>query len=215
MQPWSYSHLDKFETCAKQFYHVRVARDVVEPPTVHTSWGHEVHSALEERIINGTHLPESMERWEHLAAQVEDLPGTKQAEIKMAIAADFQPTDWDNAWSRGVIDLLVLTPTKAAVIDWKTGKFKPSEQIELYVAYTFAHYPQLEEISGVFVWLKDRKLSISNYKRKTVPDIWQSILPRVARLEAAYENDNWPAKPSGLCNGWCPVKSCQYWKERR
>lgn len=216
-RPWSYSHLDKFETCPKQFYHVKVAQDIVEPATIHTAWGHAVHDALEQRIINGVPLPESMQQWEKLAAQFEQLPGDKHAEVEMALDKNFLPTGWDEeaTWSRGKIDMLILTEKKAAVIDWKTGNFKPTEQIPLYVAYTFAHYPALEEIVGLFVWLKSRKVNPIMYKRSDVPAIWQGLLPRVMRLEAAYENDRWPPKPSGLCNGWCPVKGCQYWREKR
>jgi len=213
--PWSYSHLDKFETCARQFYHVKVLQDVVEPPTVHTSWGKDVHTALEERVMNGTHLPEGMEQWDLLAGKIEDLPGAKHAEIQLAINSAFQPAPWGTAWSRGIVYLLILAPPKAVVLDWKTGKFKPSEQIELYVAYVFAHYPEVEEVSGLFVWLKSRKISRQTYQRADIPTIWRKLLPRIARLEAAYEQDTWLPTPSGLCNGWCPVQSCQYWKGKR
>jgi len=215
MQPWSYSHLDKFETCPKQFYHVKVAKDIVEPPTMHTDWGHTVHSAVEARVRDGTPLPDGMTQWESIVGQIAALPGEMHAEVKLAVDSAFQPADWDTAWSRGIIDLMILTETQAAVIDWKTGKYKPSEQIALYVAYVFAHFPQVMEVSGMYVWLKERKLSISKYKRSDVAAIWQDMLPRIARLEGAYEQDKWPPKPSGLCNGWCPVRSCQYWREKR
>ena len=40
--------------------------------------------------------------------------------------------------------------------------------------------------------------------------IWQGFVPRVAKLESAYERDKWPAKTSGLCKAWCPVLSCEF-----
>ena len=124
---WTYSQLEKFETCPKQFYHVRVSRDVVEPPTEHTVWGERVHTALEYRVRDNATLPEGMTQWEPIAAKIAALPGEKYPEVKMAVDKNFQPADWSGAWSRGIADLLVIHNGKAGVFDYKTGKRKPSE----------------------------------------------------------------------------------------
>lgn len=210
MQAWTYSQLEKFETCPKQFYHVRVKRDVVEPPTEHTIWGERVHSALEHRVIEGTPLPEGMEQWEGIAQKMCLLPGEKFAERKLAIDRNFQPSDWRAAWSRGIADLIVVNKDTAAVFDYKTGKRKPTEQLSLYAGYTFAHYPKVKTVFTGFVWLKDRKIDKQSFSRNDESTIWREFLPRIAKLESAYERDAWPARPSGLCKGWCPVKSCEF-----
>ena len=46
----------------------------------------------------------------------------------------------------------------AIVMDYKTGKRKPTEQLDLYAAYVFHHYPDVQEVTTVFVWLKEKKL---------------------------------------------------------
>ena len=43
----------------------------------------------------------------------------------------------------------------------------------------------------------------------------QGFIPRIRRMERAYEQDTWPAKPSGLCAGWCPVKTCPHYKDKK
>ena len=86
---WTYSQLEKFETCPKQFYHVRVLRDVKEPPTEHTVWGERVHTALEERVRDGKSLPEGMEHWEGIASKIAALPGEKHCEVQMAVDKAF------------------------------------------------------------------------------------------------------------------------------
>lgn len=72
---WTYSQLEKFETCPKQFYHVRVSKDVTEPPTDATKWGERVHTAFEHRILNGTALPEGMGQWEGIATKIASMKG--------------------------------------------------------------------------------------------------------------------------------------------
>lgn len=212
---WTYSQLEKFETCPKQFYHVRVKKDVTEPPTEATMWGERVHTAFENRILNGAALPDGMGQWEGLATKIESMKGEIKCEQKMAINNAFQPADWDKAWSRGIADVTVVYKDSAVILDYKTGKRKPTEQLMLYAGYAFAHYPQVNMVSTGFVWLKDQKIDKTSFHRSDVSTIWLEFLPRVRKLETAYEKDKWPERPSGLCNGWCPVKSCSFYKAKK
>lgn len=210
MPAWTYSQLEAFETCPRKFYHLKVLRDIVEPPSPHAEWGTKVHSAFEYRIKDGTPLPEGMTQWSPIADKIARLSGEKHCEMKMALDKNFQPTDWKKAWSRGIADLTVVNGTKAATLDYKTGKRKPTEQLQLYAAYTFAYYPQVEQVTTMFVWLKERKVDKEVIVRDQLPDIWNSMLPRVRKLEAAHESNRWPERPSGLCKAWCPVTSCKF-----
>ena len=211
---WTYSQLEKFETCPKQYYHVRVKRDVVEPPTEHTKWGEEVHTALEHRVMHGTPLPEGMQQWEGIAAKLCALPGTKLCEYKMAVDSNFKQTGWKTAWTRGIADLVVINGKKAAVFDHKTGKRKLTEQLSLYAAYVFIHFPEVKEVTTGFIWLKEKKIDKETFHRDQLHEIWQGFLPRVIKLESAYDRDSWPARPSGLCKGWCHVRECAHWKSK-
>lgn len=213
-QPWTFSQLEKFETCPKQFYHVRVKKDVVEPPTDATKWGEQVHKALEHRVLDGTPLPEGMTQWEGLANKIANLPGTKLCEQQMALDENFQPTDWKNSWTRGIADVVVLHGDSAVVLDHKTGKRKLTNQLALYAGYTFAHYSKVNTVTTGFVWLKDKKIDKEQYTKDDVARIWKTFLPKVRKLESAYERDAWPCRPSGLCKGWCPVKQCEFYKDK-
>lgn len=207
---WTYSQLETFETCPKKFYHIRVLKDVKDPPNEYSAWGERVHTAMENRIKDGTALPEGMEQWEAIANKLAALPGIKLTEQKLALSKSFQPTEWGNAWSRGIADLLIVNGKKAAVMDHKTGKRKPSEQLILYALYAFAHYPEVEEVETCFIWLKEKKIDRQKFHRDEIPEMWQEFLPRVAKLESAYTRESWPARPSGLCKGWCPVTKCEF-----
>lgn len=210
MKSWTYSSLDKFLTCPKQYYHLRVAKDYVDPPSEHTIWGEKVHAALEDYVKDGKDLPDEMSKWQGIVDKLCKLPGEKFTEQKMSIDRNFQPCDWDKAWTRGIIDLLVVNKKTALVADYKTGKRKPSDQLWLYALYVFAHYPSVESVHTVFVWLGTRKIDKETVHRRDIAQAWQRFLPAVNRLEISYEKDSWPAKPSGLCRQWCPVLSCTH-----
>jgi hypothetical protein len=215
LKAWTYSQLDSFESCPKKFYHLKVARDFVDPPTIHTDWGIKVHSAMEEYIKAGTPLPEGMEHWSSIIEKIAKLPGEKLTEHKMALDKAFQPADWGNAWTRGIIDLVIIHGEKAVVLDYKTGKRKPSEQLDLYANYMFAHFPQVKSVVTTYVWLKEKRLDRKKVDRSQSAELWQAMLPRIAKLESAHRRDSWPERPSGLCNGWCPVTSCKFNKTKK
>ncbi|TDN70476.1 PD-(D/E)XK nuclease family protein [Paraburkholderia sp. BL10I2N1] len=213
-KPWTYSALEAFETCPRQFHEVKVLRRFRDRPNPAGDWGDRVHKALEDFMETGAALPEGMQQWQVLATTLKNLPGRKLTEVKLAVDKCFSPTPWGDAWSRGKVDLVVLNGREAAGFDYKTGKPKPSEQLMLYAGYMFATWPELEKAQTGFVWLKNRRIEPATYYRKDVPRIWQEFAPRVHRMELAQEKDAWPPRPSGLCNGWCPVTDCEHYKSK-
>lgn len=217
VKPWTYSHLDGFESCPKRFYHTRVAYDVKEPESEHIKWGNSVHKAFEEHVALGKPFPDEMSAFTKIGSQLRAMPGVKHCETKMAIDKAFKPVDWfsKSAWCRGIADLLVETPKKVLLIDYKTGKRKPSEQMALYALFAFAHYPTIKEVESGFIWLKEKKIDKETFKRDDVPELWKPFLTRASKLETAYKEDLWPARPSGLCRGWCPCTSCQFYEVRK
>lgn len=207
---WTYSQLESFETCPKKHYHLKIIRDIVEPPGDAATWGTTVHTALEDRVKLGTELPTGMTQWNPIVSKILAMPGEKHTELQFAITDAFQPAEWTAAWSRGIADLVVLNGKTGAVLDWKTGRRKPTEQLELYAGYMFIHYPQLETVHTGFVWLKEKKLDTAVIKKSEAPAIWQRLVGRYRRIEIAHEKNAWPAKPSGLCKKYCPVTSCEF-----
>jgi len=210
MPSWTYSRLDAFTTCPRQFYHKSVIKDVADPPTVHTKWGHDVHEALEHAVRDGKDLPQGMTQWAPIVAKFRAAPGDKLLEYKFAVGRDMQPAAWDDAWSRGIADGVIINGTKALTFDWKTGKRKPTDQLSLYAAYIFAHYEEVQTVATSFVWLKENKLDNAKFERRDLGAIWDNLMPRIVRLERAYEKDEWQPKPSGLCKSWCPVLTCEF-----
>lgn len=215
--PWSYSGLTSFETCPKRYFHIKVAKDVVDTPGEAATWGTTVHQHLEDRLRDGTPLPPSIAEYEKLVAPIEAKPGRKLIEYEMAVDASLNPTEWTSptAWCRGIVDVGVLSEDggKAVLLDWKTGKRKPdSDQLKLFAALVFAHIDTLSVVQTGFVWVKSGEFDKAVFKRADQSAIWNEFIPRVRRLELAYIKDNFPPRPSGLCRKHCPVpqSKCEF-----
>jgi hypothetical protein len=206
--PWSYSSLTAFETCPRRFYLTRVSKEVVEGDTEATLWGKTVHTALEHRIRDGKPMSDLLRKYEPIAARIAAMSGEVTTETPICLTESFKQTGWTSkdAWVRGIVDLTVKKDDKVLMLDWKTGKRKhDSDQLKLFAGMAFAVDPEVKEVTTGFVWLKENKTDKEKYYRDDVPTIWQHFIPRVRRLDAAHSNNNWPAKPSGLCRSWCPV----------
>ncbi len=213
---WSYSALDAWETCPKRYFHTRIKRDWPDEKNEAALWGDTVHKALEARMKHGTPLPSWGTNFEPLVAKVMAAQGkgwTVQVEHKVAINASFQPTEFfaKDTWCRAVADVNVMAPKAMMTLDWKTGKFKQTtDQLRLSAAMQFAHYPHIDSVTIQYAWLKENKTTTEKFHREQAVEIWRDFLPRVERMRAGFEKDDWTPKPSGLCRQYCPVLSCEF-----
>lgn len=214
---WSYSALTQYENCPRQYHKKYVSKEVVDLGSEASRWGNRVHEALEFRIRDGVELPEGMEQHEALAATIAASSGEVYTEYKFAIDRAFQPVEFDapDRWCRGIADILVINGDKAVSLDFKTGKIRTeSKQLALMAAMTFAHFPDVTICDTAFVWLQFNKTTKERFERATVATVWNEFLPRVRRLEIAFEQDRWLPNPSPLCS-WCPCthKQCEFSKK--
>ena len=210
---WSFSALNNFQTCPRQFYETRVAKNFKDEMGEAALWGDRVHKALDRRITHGTPLPEGMTQYEKYAKKVLDSPGELHAERKLCLTPNLEPTKFfaKDAWVRGIIDVSVVNGARAWAGDWKTGKRKlDSDQLKLFAGMMFATHSSLEVVKTTFIWLKEGKADSDTFTRDQVPEIWQHFQPKVRKLELAHERGHWPPNPSGLCRKHCPVLSCEF-----
>lgn len=217
--PFSYSSFDAYRTCPRMFYEQRISKKYPFVDTPATIWGKEVHSALENRANYGTDLPENMARFQPVADRIIYAPGDTYAEVKLAVDINLNAVDfWDkDAYARGVGDIVKINNNKALVGDWKTGKRKPASlQLDLMAVLTFSWFPEVEEITSCFVWFKEpSKPTSKKFKRGDEEKIMEQFESTVQDMQYSMEHNVWPEKPSGLCNGWCPVKECKHWRPKR
>ena len=97
-----------------------------------------------------------------------------------------------------------------------TGKRKVgSKQLKLFALMVFLHHPEVMSVKTGFVWLKEGVSDYETYTRDQEADLWQEFVGDLARYNAAFKQDMWIPRKSGLCRGWCPVTSCEFWEPKK
>lgn len=214
---FSYSRLNSFETCPRKFHAVSISKEAKEPESLAMSYGKDVHKYLELRVSKGMALPTHLGHLEGVAALLALAPGTKLTEHQMAVNASLEPTGWfaKDVYCRAIADLVIDNGEKAALFDYKTGK-KSNDflQLRLTASLYFQHAPRVEVIKCAFVWTKDKSVSTTEISREEIGEVWSELSPRIDRYQTAFQEQNFPPRPSWQCRG-CPVKSCQYWEPKK
>lgn len=226
--PWSPSGLNEIETCPKSFHEQRVLRSVQGSRTEHNDWGDKVHLAFEAFFDSkGTELPGYLSIHRDYLAKLYDKPGIFWTEQKVAFDKQAKPCSWEarkeDIWGRFKIDFIKVDMEPdlgekpiATIKDWKTGKKKDDfTQLIIYALWAFAAHPGLELCDVAFYWTQTQTETRKVYGVAEVPALWAFLIPKLVNWRDRFRNELWTPKPSGLCNGWCPVTTCEHWKPKR
>ena len=213
---WSFSGLKQYLNCPRQYHEVKVLRNFEIKETEQIRYGKEVHTALEDYVRDGTPLAKNYQRFAKFVDPLLKMPGQKYPEFKMALNADREWCDFDSPdyWVRGVADLVIIDGDTAFIVDYKTGsaRYPDPKQLKLMALMAYTRFPEIRTIKGALFFVAHDSLVFDAYDRSDIPKLWALFNPLVIRLNAAYQNDLWPANPTPLC-GWCPVKACEFHKE--
>jgi len=214
---WSFSSLKDFINCPRQYYHTKVAKDFTKKATQQMLYGTEVHKACEDYVRDGTPLLKNYERFKPQLDALLEIRGTKYCEHEMALTQDQEPCafDSDTRWVRGVVDLLIVDGADAFIVDYKTGsnRYPDPKQLKLMALMTFAHFPEVQSIKAGLLFVMHNTFITEEYDRKDIKKLWGNFTEELDRLQVAYDNNMWFPKAGPLC-GWCPVSSCNFYRER-
>lgn len=219
--PWSFSSWSAYQTCPRQFYELRLAKNFTEPKSQQILWGEEVHTALELHVKEAQPIPEKMAHFSPTIEKILQAPGDNYPELELACDINLRPTGfWDaDTWVRGKGDLVKINGNKGITFDYKTGKKKPNSlQLDLMTVMAFAAFPDVEQMSTCFVWFQDpSRPTVKHYDRDHAPRLMDQFMPGVEDMEWSFANNVWPEKPSGLCRpnprtgfAGCPVTTCPH-----
>jgi len=225
---WSYSAMNTFETCPRQYQAKYVTKEVPYVQNAPAKWGDDVHKALENNIKSNTPLPGNMVMYQRFLDAIKvrssQIRGTLIAEQPVALTKDLKQVSWftkktaeNPVWFRLKVDVSIVAGDYAELFDWKTGKMKDDpDQLHLYAMVAFIIYPDVKEVKVGYVWLKEGKITAPvAYTRDQLPQMLDYWNAKYEILEEAWIRDDFPPRPSGLCHGWCEVKSCPHWKPKR
>jgi CRISPR/Cas system-associated exonuclease Cas4 (RecB family) len=210
---WSFSSLKDFIGCPRRYYEIKVCNNFQQKLTQAITYGKDVHSALEKYVKDGKELPTNYQRFRSTVDALIEIPGQKMVEYEMALRRDKTPCSFNDKdrWVRGIADLLIVHDDVAYVIDYKTGNanYPDLEQLKLMALMIFAIYPEVQEVKGALVFLLKNRLVTENYTRDQVDKMWELFESKVARLEQAFQTNEWTPNPTPLC-GYCPVTTCEF-----
>jgi len=213
---WSFSSLKDYVNCPRQYQEIKVLKRYFKYPTEQMRYGTEVHKACEDYVAEGKPLAENYKRFQPVLDSLVDIPGTKYPEHRMALNYDKEPCQFGKGyWVRGIVDLLIIDGDHAFIVDYKTGsnRFPEPKQLKLMALMTFAHFPEVTVIKAGLLFVMHESFMEEQYTRDQIDTLWKAFEGDLARLQLSYENDVWQANPTPLC-GWCPVRSCEFHKER-
>lgn len=215
---WSFSALEMFETCPRQYYEVKIRKSVKQEHFA-SSKGAMQHKEVENYLLRGVTptYPEVVDNM-RVIKYFSEMPGKVYTEHKMALTPDYKVCDfmdWNNTWLRAISDLTVVDGDRATIVDWKFGKPRDGDdQIKLTAATAFAHFPRVNTIQGVYVYMTAKLASPTYvYHRADAPEIWRGFAVRYSALEKQARLGNegdWSPRPSGLCRKHCSVISCEF-----
>jgi CRISPR/Cas system-associated exonuclease Cas4 (RecB family) len=214
---WSFSSLKEYVNCPRQYQELKVLKRYEKKATQQMLYGTEVHKVCEDYVAEGKPLAKNYLRFKPALDALIEIPGTKYPEYQMALTRDKEPCAFgdENRWVRGIVDLLIVDGDQAFIVDYKTGsnRYPDPKQLKLMALMTFAQFPQVNKIKAGLLFVMHESFMDEEYSRDQIPKLWNYFSSDLERLNISYENDIWNPNPTPLC-GWCPVKSCEFHKER-
>lgn len=204
--------LESFEQCPMKWAYQSYYKEVPYTQNEQAREGDKIHKALEFRLRDKTKLPRAYAGYERYAKTVEGVArgGDLLLEAQLGITRDYKPCGFFDAdvWGRAKLDVLITQDKKAALYDWKTGKFKSSdEQLKMSSLFVFSKYPRIETAKFKYIWLKDGRVSPGSgddviTKDEAIEHFERVFKPRIERAEGLIALEDFDYRPSPLC-GWC------------
>ena len=215
---FSYSRWATWSKCPQQFKYQHVDKIDTGPTPKALLEGRKVHDDI-AHYIEGKEkeIPDRLKKnFSILGAKLnwmygEMQKGIVQVEKQMAFDRDLKPVSWfgRDAWCRFIWDVLVVDAakvpqvTKAAALDWKTGKPYGSydDQMAIFALPAFWTYPNLETFTGHLLYLdsgEDAEFEIT--REQFYAHVERTWVGNIKMMEA---DKSWPATPSKHACRWC------------
>lgn len=222
MTAWSYSSLKTFQQCPKKYYHLKVAKDIKDDGSEATVYGQEIHKAAEDFIKDGTPIPEKFAFVRPVVEALNRIEGEKHTEIQLGVANNsgkLAPCGFfdKGVWYRGIADLLIINGEEGFLVDYKSSKnakYADLKQLDLLAAAVFLHYPQVTKLKSALLFVVSNEFVNKEHNSQHKLAYFEHVRYDLERLEKAMETGVWNAVSGPLC-GWCPVKTCHNFRERR
>lgn len=213
----SYSRLVDFESC-KLKAKLKIIDRIPEPErplppgkTEHANdRGTRIHNECESYVRGKGQLPVEASKYfteDFRALKRCFTEGAASLEGEWAFDTDWNPVDWKTGWLRVKLDAsVILTPTHAVVVDYKTGKrfgneIKHGQQLELYALSSLIRYPEVEHVTCELWYLDFDEIARLDVTRDSFKRLLKAYDRRFHRMTSAKE---FPPSPNLESCRYCP-----------
>ena len=218
-RPYSMSRLMEYERCPRRFF-FKYEQGLPEMVEQTGRFGAVVHKAISQAIKGEdwesvlVDLP--MEEIEEAKIKVRTalnwLPmlGTvRGTEVKFALTEENQLTDFeaDNAFVRGIIDLITETPHGLAIWDWKTGHSKPTKFQIFFYARAVELALRRPVVKAGYILLTSGELLEYDVDEEELEITSKKMWKLIRRLEKDKDFEPIPGQHCAFCSyvSLCPL----------
>jgi hypothetical protein len=216
---WSYSSISVFKQCPKKYFHLRIAKDVVDESSIAATYGKEFHTAAELYVKDNVKLPSKFNFALPKLKEIEKIKGIKLCEIKLGIKKEkgkYTPCNFldKNVWWRGIADLIVINKDKneAYLIDYKTSKnskYADLKQLDLLAGALFLHCPKLKTIKSGLLFVMSNEFIKKKHTIDKKYEYINTMQKELLKLDSAMKTNTWNPISNPLCR-FCPVMKCAH-----
>jgi PD-(D/E)XK nuclease superfamily len=200
----SFLQINDYLTCPKKFNHRWIAKDCPkEQKSFQQSHGINEHEVIKKRLKLREPLPPGYEHLDTVCKQIEESDGDKDVELGLGCDGHGNPCGFfdDRCRLRVRIDLCVIRPPLAVIVDWKTGKpWEDPLELRLQALLLKIHRPDITAVNGFYFWLKQNRPGVT-YQ---LTDLWPQVVGWTKSIRFRIDNNDWPPDDNPLCP-WCPV----------
>ena len=225
-QFWSFSRWDDFNKCPFFFALKHIAKvKIPEEENYHFEHGNMIHK-LSEGFVKGEirTVPRELSTFHEEFLAVRKLEAA--AEVDYTITKDWLPTtgdDFENAWCRAKLDIVVELAEPFTLIDVKTGKARDvhEQQGELYGMLGLDRFEDVPEVDAEFWYIDSGEVETLHFDKGQLPALKKTWLKRIKPM---LEGRLFQKTPSENSCYFCPYRSdkvlasgepgeCEAWKK--
>lgn len=181
------------------------------------TWNEDPFEFLKEQRDSSQYLLDNLNGWYILPETV-----IKIMQNRQVIEANRYNRYTNYHWADATPDLLALRGSKAIIIDFKTGEWKPAyakdnlDQVTFYAALTMDKFPQCQECVAIVYHPVGGKQGMSSVtvsrnspEHLNIYENIQMVRHALEVYEATGATEQFYKNKSGLC-GYCPVTDCEF-----
>lgn len=212
--------------CPRTYELVRAKKIIPSPPSAAGDEGSRVHALIED-YFNDKGMVDELFKYRRLLESYYNKGGRAEVEyafkwvtditqfdnyLDYAIPENIQRCEMDDpeVWFRAILDWVKVDGKEAEVADWKTGKVKPSKQLQLYAWIIFLAHPEVEKVKCVFHWINHNDQLPQWFYRKDFDKLFQPFKEILDQINHCYTTDKWISIPGDLNKYSKRGNNCRY-----